>query len=78
MRFVVDEKVLPRALSRLVPEPTANELANLRAGIDLTLKQFEAHILAAEHELELLRVLRNVARSDERGPLGRALNDNQA
>jgi hypothetical protein len=77
MRYVVDEKVLPRALARLAPEPTAGDLARLRAGIDETLRQFEAHIRAAEQELEALRVLRNLAPSGSRAAFDCALNDNR-
>jgi hypothetical protein len=76
MRYVVDEKALSRGRSRRSAEPAAVEFANLYAAIGETLKHFDEQIRAAEHELEVLRVLRNLRTVATEPVLEQPLNDN--
>lgn len=77
MRNVVEEMALPSSRSARFAEPAAAEFASLYAAINETLRNFDAQIRAAEHELEVLRILRGVHAPRGRAPTGEALNDNQ-
>jgi hypothetical protein len=77
MRYVVDEKALSRGISPRFAEPAALEFANIYAAIGETLKHFDEQILAAEQELETLRVLRNLRTVASEPILDQPLNDNR-
>jgi hypothetical protein len=77
MRYVVDEKALPRGRARRSTEPAAVEFANLYAAIGETLRHFDEQIRAAEQELETLRVLRNLRTVASELVLDQPLNDNR-
>jgi hypothetical protein len=76
MRNVVEEMALPSDRPARFAEPAAAEFANLYAAINETLRNFDAQIRAAEHELEVLRVLRGIHAPPGGAPSGEALNDN--
>lgn len=77
MRYIVEEKALSRGRSRRAAEPAALEFANLYAAIGETLKHFDEQMLAAEQELEALRVLRNLRTVASEPILGQPINDNR-
>jgi len=60
MRYVVDEKSLPKPAPERSPQPRADEVATLYAEIGETLRNFDAQIRAAEEELAVLRLLHNI------------------
>jgi hypothetical protein len=77
MRYVVDEKALSRGRSQRSAEPAALEFASIYAAIGETLKHFDEQIRAAEEELEVLRVLRNLRTVASEPVLGQPHNDNR-
>jgi hypothetical protein len=78
MRYVVDEKALSGGRARRFAEPAALEFANLYAAIGETLRHFDEQIRAAEQELEVIRILRNLRTVAIEPTPGKPLNDNRS
>jgi hypothetical protein len=77
MHLFPHDKISPQAALR-TPHPAAHDgIADVVANSQGALRQIDAHILALEEELEILRAFRSIASFADRGARNQDSNDNK-